>query len=144
MMNAPPQTYVEAVTEVLCGVSIADPYRWLEDQDSPRTNEWVEAQTQHAHQVAIPLGHGHLLALRRDQLQFRDAGGQLRDPRAVRGLRQGGDGHGTEGNLTHLGGERQLEVTDPEVCERVYARIERCVAQLANALQMVMTSTSPL
>ncbi len=48
MMNAPPQTYVEAVTEVLRGVSIADPYRWLEDQDSPRTKEWVEAQTQHA------------------------------------------------------------------------------------------------
>jgi len=32
----------------------------------------------------------------------------------------------------------------PEVCERVYARIERCVAQLADALQMAMTSTSPL
>jgi len=32
----------------------------------------------------------------------------------------------------------------PEVCERVYARIERCVAQLADALQMAMTSTSPV
>lgn len=30
----------------------------------------------------------------------------------------------------------------PEVCERVYARIERCVGQLGSALQMAITSAS--
>jgi prolyl oligopeptidase len=48
MMNAAPQSHVEAVTEVLHGVSIADPYRWLEDQDSSRTKAWLEAQARHA------------------------------------------------------------------------------------------------
>ncbi len=47
-MNAPPYSHVEPVTEVLHGVSIADPYRWLEDQDSARTKAWLEAQTSHA------------------------------------------------------------------------------------------------
>jgi prolyl oligopeptidase len=36
------------VTEILHGVPITDPYRWLEDQESPRTREWLEAQTQYA------------------------------------------------------------------------------------------------
>jgi protein-tyrosine-phosphatase len=32
----------------------------------------------------------------------------------------------------------------PEVCERVYARVERCVGQLGRALQMAVTSASRL
>ena len=42
---APPPTQVEPVTEVLHGVEVTDPYRWLEDQNSPRTREWLEEQT---------------------------------------------------------------------------------------------------
>jgi len=44
----PPETPVEPVTEVLHGVSVTDPYRWLEDQNSPRTRKWLEAQTAYA------------------------------------------------------------------------------------------------
>src|SRR5438876_10080918 len=40
----PPSTPVEPVTEVLHGVSITGPDRWLEDQDSPRTRKWLEEQ----------------------------------------------------------------------------------------------------
>ena len=42
---APPPTQVEPVTETLHGVEITDPYRWLEDQNSPRTRTWIEEQT---------------------------------------------------------------------------------------------------
>jgi len=45
---APPFSPVEPVTEVLHGVSVTDPYRWLEEQDSPRTRQWVEEQTHYA------------------------------------------------------------------------------------------------
>jgi prolyl oligopeptidase len=41
---APPFSAVEPVTEVLHGVSVVDPYRWLEEQDSPRTRQWIEEQ----------------------------------------------------------------------------------------------------
>lgn len=48
LMEPPPYSPVEAVTEVLHGVPVTDPYRWLEDQDSPRTREWLSAQTRYA------------------------------------------------------------------------------------------------
>jgi prolyl oligopeptidase len=32
------------VTETLHGVAITDPYRWLEDQNSPETRAWLDAQ----------------------------------------------------------------------------------------------------
>ena len=45
---APPLSPIEPVTEVLHGVPITDPYRWLEDQDSLRTRQWIEEQTLYA------------------------------------------------------------------------------------------------
>ncbi len=48
LMSAPPFTPVDAVTEVLHGVRVTDPYRWLEDQDSPHTREWLDAQRGYA------------------------------------------------------------------------------------------------
>jgi prolyl oligopeptidase len=47
-MEPPPYSPIEPVTEILHGVMITDPYRWLEDQASPRTREWIEAQTRYA------------------------------------------------------------------------------------------------
>jgi prolyl oligopeptidase len=43
-LAAPPATKVAAVTETINGVAITDPYRWLEDQNSPETRAWVKAQ----------------------------------------------------------------------------------------------------
>jgi prolyl oligopeptidase len=48
LMPPPPYSTVEPVTETLHGVSVTDPYRWLEDQNSPRTRKWTEEQTLYA------------------------------------------------------------------------------------------------
>jgi prolyl oligopeptidase len=42
--SCPPPTRKDATVDTLHGVSIPDPYRWLEDQDSPETRAWIEAQ----------------------------------------------------------------------------------------------------
>lgn len=41
---APPRTNVTEVRELLHGTEIVDPYRWLEDQNSPETRRWIDAQ----------------------------------------------------------------------------------------------------
>src|SRR5690348_2790793 len=50
LMTPPPPPYsaVEPVTEIFHGVSVTDPYRWLEDQDSTRTRAWIKEQTLYA------------------------------------------------------------------------------------------------
>src|SRR5436190_1582617 len=48
LMEAPPFTSIEPVIDVLHGVPVLDPYRWLEDQDSPRTREWLDQQRHYA------------------------------------------------------------------------------------------------
>jgi prolyl oligopeptidase len=55
-VDPPPPTLAEPVTEVLHGVEITDPYRWLEDQNSPRTRKWLEEQAAYtrAYFDAIP------------------------------------------------------------------------------------------
>src|SRR5882724_10736786 len=47
-LNPPPPTYVEPVTEILHGVALTDPYRWLENQNSQRTRDWLGEQTVYA------------------------------------------------------------------------------------------------
>ncbi|MDQ7087824.1 MAG: hypothetical protein Q9Q13_08205 [Acidobacteriota bacterium] len=44
LLPAPPQTRIEEVVEEIHGVRVVDPYRWLEDQQSPETRAWIEAQ----------------------------------------------------------------------------------------------------
>ncbi len=44
VVNFPPGTPVESVVEFLHGIPVSDPYRWLEDQNSPQTHDWIEAQ----------------------------------------------------------------------------------------------------
>jgi prolyl oligopeptidase len=47
-LNPPPATPIESVTDFLHGVAVTDPYRWLEDQNSPRTRKWLEEQNAYA------------------------------------------------------------------------------------------------
>jgi len=44
--KTPPVTRVDNVTDTLHGVSITDPYRWLEDQNSPETRAWINSQNE--------------------------------------------------------------------------------------------------
>jgi prolyl oligopeptidase len=48
VMERPPQTPAEPTIEVLHGRTIVDPFRWLENQESPGTRKWLEEQTSYA------------------------------------------------------------------------------------------------
>jgi prolyl oligopeptidase len=47
-LDRPPFSPVEPVTEVLHGIEVTDPYRWLEDQNSARTRHWLKEQADYA------------------------------------------------------------------------------------------------
>jgi prolyl oligopeptidase len=44
----PPTTRREDFREILHGVEVTDPYRWLEDGDAPETRAWLSAQDEYA------------------------------------------------------------------------------------------------
>ena len=52
----PPATRRDDFKETLHGVELVDPYRWLEDQSSPDTRAFIEAQNTYAHALleAVP------------------------------------------------------------------------------------------
>ncbi len=47
----PPATRVDAVVDTVHGIAIPDPYRWLEDQNSPETRAWIDAQNAYSHSL---------------------------------------------------------------------------------------------
>ncbi len=51
MAAQPPQTRKVDHTDVYHGVRVADPYRWLEDPDSPESRKWIEAQNGYTRSV---------------------------------------------------------------------------------------------
>lgn len=47
----PPKTMRRVVADTLHGVRIEDPYRWLEDQDSPETRRWIDEQNEYTQSI---------------------------------------------------------------------------------------------
>lgn len=50
-LPAPPQTVAKPVTETLHGVTMTDPYRWLEDQNAPGTRAWIDEENRYTDAV---------------------------------------------------------------------------------------------
>jgi prolyl oligopeptidase len=46
-----PASRTDNVREVIHGVEIIDPYRWLENQDSPETRQWIDTQNKYTRSV---------------------------------------------------------------------------------------------
>ena len=77
----PPETARDPVVDTLHGVVLTDPYRWLEDQESPETRAWIAEQNAYAEQIvgASPLREGLDTRLRE----------LMEDPGAVYSRRRG-------------------------------------------------------
>src|SRR5579862_5323073 len=48
---SPPPTARHIVVDNLHGVKVADPYRWLENRDSPQTEAWIKAQNRYSDRI---------------------------------------------------------------------------------------------
>src|ERR1043166_9132355 len=67
-MDHPPSTRQENLAETLHGVSVRDPYRWLEDSDSAEVREWVAAQNAFTRSVLDSAPHRDAIHARLDAL----------------------------------------------------------------------------
>jgi prolyl oligopeptidase len=70
-----PPTRVDEVRETLHGVEIADPYRWLEDQKSPETRAWIDAENAYSHALLDKVPGREALKKRLEELLNVDAVG---------------------------------------------------------------------
>ncbi|HYO91008.1 MAG TPA: hypothetical protein VEQ40_05200, partial [Pyrinomonadaceae bacterium] len=54
--RTPPKTRAEPVKDTIFGTTVVDPYRWLEDQNSPETRAWIDEQNRYTDAIlqALP------------------------------------------------------------------------------------------
>jgi prolyl oligopeptidase len=64
----PPETRTDDVVETLHGVTIHDPYRWLEDQQSPETRNWIDAENAYSRSVLDQLPGRAAISKRLEEL----------------------------------------------------------------------------
>ena len=53
--SAPPATRTDNVSETIHGVTLTDPYRWLEDQNSAETRAWIDSENRYTQSVISEL-----------------------------------------------------------------------------------------
>lgn len=68
-----PPSRREDVTDVLHGVRLADPYRWLEQEKAPEVQAWMDAQDQHARAKLAALPEREAMEKRLTELFYFDA-----------------------------------------------------------------------
>ena len=66
--SAPPVAPRKPVEDIIHGHRIADPYRWLEDANSPETKQWVEEESAYTRSLLDPLPGREQLRKRLDEL----------------------------------------------------------------------------
>jgi prolyl oligopeptidase len=64
----PPATRTDNVKDVLHGVELVDPYRWLEDQQAPETRAWIDQQNAYSRSLIDKLPARDALAKRIGEL----------------------------------------------------------------------------
>jgi len=72
-VSAPPKTRTDNVRDTVHGVEIVDPYRWLENQSSPETREWLNGQNQYTRKVLDSLSGREAIKKRLEELSRVDA-----------------------------------------------------------------------
>lgn len=72
-MNKYPETKREAISETIFGREVADPYRWLEDEDAPEVEAWVAQQQKLTKAYLDALPQRDPLAERFEELYYIDA-----------------------------------------------------------------------
>jgi prolyl oligopeptidase len=71
----PPATRAEAITETLHGLTLSDPYRWLEDEKAPEVQAWMKAQDAWARERIAKLPAREALLQRYRELYYLDSMG---------------------------------------------------------------------
>jgi prolyl oligopeptidase len=73
-VGAPPHTPIALAPDTFHGQVVEDPYRWLEDQESPETRAWIDVQNAYADVVFAQLpGRERLAALMTSLMQIDEA-----------------------------------------------------------------------
>ncbi len=67
--TARPITRRDDLKEVIHGVAIQDPYRWLEDQTSPETRAWIDAENRYTRSLLDPIPGSDAIRKRLTELE---------------------------------------------------------------------------
>src|ERR1044072_5630247 len=63
-----PNTRMDNVTETIHGVTITDPYRWLENQEAPETRAWLKEQIDYTNAILGARPEREMIKARLDKL----------------------------------------------------------------------------